>query len=69
MTDFWFNHFNVFTAKGILPWVVLSYERDVIRPPRPGEVPRSPGRRRRVACNALLPGQLDERGGLTERER
>ncbi|MEK6813592.1 MAG: DUF1800 domain-containing protein [Nitrospirota bacterium] len=32
MTDFWFNHFNVFTAKGILPWVVPSYERDVIRP-------------------------------------
>lgn len=32
MTDFWFNHFNVFTAKGILPWVVTGYERDVIRP-------------------------------------
>ncbi|OGW59066.1 MAG: hypothetical protein A2V83_11855 [Nitrospirae bacterium RBG_16_64_22] len=32
MTDFWFNHFNVFAAKGILPWVVTSYERDVIRP-------------------------------------
>ncbi|MBI1864840.1 MAG: DUF1800 domain-containing protein [Nitrospirae bacterium] len=32
MTDFWFNHFNVFAGKGIVPWVVTSYERDVIRP-------------------------------------
>jgi uncharacterized protein (DUF1800 family) len=32
MTDFWFNHFNVFAAKGAVRWYVGPYERDVIRP-------------------------------------
>jgi uncharacterized protein (DUF1800 family) len=32
MTDFWFNHFNVFAPKGADKWLVTSYERDVIRP-------------------------------------
>jgi uncharacterized protein (DUF1800 family) len=32
MVDFWFNHFNVFAAKGPDRWMVTSYERDVIRP-------------------------------------
>ena len=32
MTDFWFNHFNVFLAKGPDRYFVSSYERDVIRP-------------------------------------
>jgi uncharacterized protein (DUF1800 family) len=32
MTDFWFNHFNVFMDKGIDRLMVTSYERDVIRP-------------------------------------
>jgi uncharacterized protein (DUF1800 family) len=32
MVDFWFNHFNVFAAKGRVPWYVTSYERDIIRP-------------------------------------
>jgi uncharacterized protein (DUF1800 family) len=32
MTDFWFNHFNVFMDKGIDRLMVASYERDVIRP-------------------------------------
>jgi uncharacterized protein (DUF1800 family) len=32
MVDFWFNHFNVFAAKGADRWLVTSYERDVIRP-------------------------------------
>src|SRR5205085_10816209 len=32
MTDFWFNHFNVFTQKDADQWYVSSYERDVIRP-------------------------------------
>ena len=32
MTDFWFNHFNVFMAKGLDRMLVTSYERDVIRP-------------------------------------
>lgn len=32
MTDFWFNHFNVFAQKEAVQWLVTSYERDVIRP-------------------------------------
>ena len=32
LTDFWFNHFNVFGNKGADRWLITSYERDVIRP-------------------------------------
>ncbi len=33
MTDFWFNHFNVYVAKDQAePYYLVSYERDVIRP-------------------------------------
>jgi uncharacterized protein (DUF1800 family) len=32
MTDFWFNHFNVFINKGADRILVTSYEQDVIRP-------------------------------------
>jgi uncharacterized protein (DUF1800 family) len=32
MTDFWFNHFNVFIGKGAEHYMVTAYERDVIRP-------------------------------------
>jgi uncharacterized protein (DUF1800 family) len=32
MTDFWFNHFNVFNGKGADRYLITSYERDVIRP-------------------------------------
>jgi uncharacterized protein (DUF1800 family) len=32
MTDFWFNHFNVFADKGLDRLLITSYERDVIRP-------------------------------------
>jgi uncharacterized protein (DUF1800 family) len=31
MTDFWFNHFNVFVGKGPDRYLLTSYERDVIR--------------------------------------
>jgi uncharacterized protein (DUF1800 family) len=31
MTDFWFNHFNVFVNKGADRFLLTSYERDVIR--------------------------------------
>ena len=31
MTDFWFNHFNVFAGKGAVKWMLPEYERDVIR--------------------------------------
>ncbi len=32
LTDFWFNHFNVFIGKGADRYLVTAYERDVIRP-------------------------------------
>jgi uncharacterized protein (DUF1800 family) len=32
MVDFWFNHFNVYAAKGQDPWLLTSFERDAIRP-------------------------------------
>ena len=32
MDDFWFNHFNVYAAKGADKWLLTSYERDVIQP-------------------------------------
>ena len=33
MTDFWFNHFNIYIHKnGEEPWYLASYERDIIRP-------------------------------------
>src|SRR5208283_2460781 len=32
MTDFWFNHFNVFLNKGEDRYLLTSYERDAIRP-------------------------------------
>lgn len=32
MTDFWFNHFNVFIDKESDRWYTASYERDAIRP-------------------------------------
>lgn len=32
MSDFWFNHFNVYFDKGVVRQSITSYERDVIRP-------------------------------------
>src|SRR5439155_15175068 len=32
MTDFWFNHFNVFIGKGADRYLLTGYERDVVRP-------------------------------------
>ena len=32
MTDFWFNHFNVFAPKDSDQWYTTSYERDILRP-------------------------------------
>src|SRR5215467_2039877 len=37
MTDFWFNHFNVFIGKGADRYLLTSYERDVIRPQAMGK--------------------------------
>ena len=32
MTDFWFNHFNVFWNKNADRWLTTNYEKDAIRP-------------------------------------
>jgi uncharacterized protein (DUF1800 family) len=32
LTDFWFNHFNVFANKDLDLWLLVSYERDAIGP-------------------------------------
>src|ERR1700726_258956 len=32
LTDFWFNHFNVFAYKDLDLWLLAPYERDAIRP-------------------------------------
>lgn len=32
MVDFWTNHFNVFAGKGAGRWLLISYDRDTIRP-------------------------------------
>jgi uncharacterized protein (DUF1800 family) len=32
MDDFWFNHFNVYAAKGADVWLLTSYERNAIQP-------------------------------------
>jgi uncharacterized protein (DUF1800 family) len=32
LTDFWFNHFNVYIGKGADRYLITAYERDVIRP-------------------------------------
>jgi len=32
LTDFWFNHFNVFANKDLDLWLMASYENDIIRP-------------------------------------
>ena len=32
MVDFWSNHFNVFSGKGADRWLLISYDRDTIRP-------------------------------------
>ena len=32
MTDFWFNHFNVFFGKNLTRYMIADYEREAIRP-------------------------------------
>jgi uncharacterized protein (DUF1800 family) len=32
LTDFWLNHFNVYSGKGVVREYLTAYERDVIRP-------------------------------------
>ena len=54
MTDFWFNHFNVFIGKGADRYLVTSYERDVIRPHALGKFEDLAGRHREESGDAVL---------------
>ena len=59
MTDFWFNHFNVFIGKGADRYLVTGYERDVIRPNALGKFRTCCWRRRRVrrCCGTWTTGR------------
>lgn len=37
LVDFWTNHFNVFSGKGADRWLLVSYDRDTIRPHTSGK--------------------------------
>ncbi len=56
MTDFWFNHFNVFIGKGADRYLLTSYERDVIRPHALGKFEDLLVRDRAKSGDAVLPG-------------
>ncbi|MBA3804225.1 MAG: DUF1800 family protein, partial [Acidobacteria bacterium] len=38
LVDFWSNHFNVFAGKGADRWLLVSYDRDTIRPHTMGKL-------------------------------
>ncbi len=57
LTDFWYNHFNVFLDKGADRYLVGSYERDVIRPHVLGKFKDLLPRDRRKPRHAVLSGQ------------
>jgi uncharacterized protein (DUF1800 family) len=68
MVDFWFNHFNVFAAKGEVRWYLIAYERDVIRPHalgRFGDLLRATARH--PAMLFYLDNWLSRRPGYTPR--
>ena len=56
LTDFWYNHFNVFLDKGADRYLVTSYERDVIRPHVLGKVQRPAAGHGPKSGDALLSG-------------
>jgi uncharacterized protein (DUF1800 family) len=68
MVDFWFNHFNVFAAKGEVRWYLGAYERDVIRPHALGRFPDLLGATaRHPAMLYYLDNWLSRRPGYTPR--
>ena len=69
MVDFWFNHFNVYAAKGEVRWYLTAYERDVIRPHalgRFGDLLRATARH--PAMLFYLDNWLSRRPGFTPRQ-
>ena len=62
LTDFWFNHFNVYLDKGADRYLVTEYERDVIRPHVLGKFKDLLDGHGQESGDAVLPGQLAVRG-------
>ena len=52
MTDFWFNHFNVYQYKDRDTYYTTAYERDVIRPHVLRQILRPACRHGAKPCNA-----------------
>ncbi len=61
LTDFWFNHFNVFANKDLDLWLVASYESDAIRPHVLGQLSGLARRHGEEPGDAVLSGQLSQR--------
>ena len=59
MTDFWFNHFNVFVGKGPERVLVTNYEQNVIRPHALGKFEDLLLRHGKKSCHVVLSRQLD----------
>ena len=69
MTDFWFNHFNIFAGKGLTAWTG-AYERDVIRPHALGSFRDLLVATAQASGDAGLSGQLaDHRAGRGRQAR
>jgi uncharacterized protein (DUF1800 family) len=79
MVDFWTNHFNVFAGKGADRWLLVSYDRDTIRPNAMGKfsdlllaTAQSPAMLfyldnfQSVSPNAQLGGRQGQRGPLAQ---
>ena len=62
MTDFWFNHFNVFIGKGADRYMLTGYERDVIRPHALGKFEDLLVATAQSPAMLLLSRQLAQRG-------
>ena len=58
LTDFWYNHFNVFLDKGADRYLVTAYERDAIRPHVLGKFRDLLEATAQEPGDAVLPGQL-----------
>ena len=62
MTDFWFNHFNVFAGKSVVRGYVTEYERDVIRPHALGKFRDLLGATSKSPAMLVLSRQLAQHG-------
>src|SRR6266850_1321388 len=66
MVDFWYNHFNVFAAKGADRWLITSYERDAIRPHAKGKQKQDRGLNENYGRELMELHTLGVDGGYTQ---